>query len=115
MWSAFGSFISVNEDFLFHQIPTEVGQSGCPIVKRVKNGNNFVVGIHIGSISSKKKNVALRLTRDKRKKINEWVGEVTGSLNFCKQGLGDEEMKIIGEEKWSKKLTDLNLGKNEII
>ena len=82
MWSAFGKPNYVNEDFLFHQIPTEVGQSGCPIIRTTKDGKDFVVGVHIGSISSKKKNVAIRLTRDKRKKINEWVGEVTGSLNL---------------------------------
>ena len=74
MWSALGKLHTINEDFLFHQIPTEVGQSGCPIVKRDPSGKDFVVGVHLGSISSKKKNVALRLTRDKRKKINEWVG-----------------------------------------
>ena len=74
MWSALGKLNKLNEDFLFHQIPTEVGQSGCPIVKRAPNGKDLVVGVHLGSISSKKKNVALRLTRDKRRKINEWVG-----------------------------------------
>ena len=86
MWSASGVINSINEAFLKYKIPTEEGQSGSPILK--KEGKNiFIIGVHIGSNAKCTRNMAVRLTTEKRKIINGWVGEITGELNLRKLAL----------------------------
>ena len=77
MWHAFGAYTHVTDKFIKYQIPTEFGQSGSPIIKR-EGGKEFIMGVHIGGLA--KQNMAVRLTPQKRKIINEWVGEITGEL-----------------------------------
>ena len=117
MWTDEGVVTSIIEDFITYRIPTEEGQSGSPIIK-VMNGEKYVIGIHIGTDPYLKKNMAIRLTDERRKMINSWVGESTGRLNLCKfrvnvgwQKIGDWGMKFLAEEKWSVRLTSLILCK----
>ena len=117
MWYGEGTFkVNINNLFLLYSIPTEKGQSGGPIIKR-KKGNYYIVGVHIGGIVKFSKNVAVLLTKEKRDIINEWVGEITGKLRLSKfllnadsSMLGDKAMKELAE-KWSLRLTNLELGK----
>ena len=104
------------EEFLYYRISTQRGQSGSPIFKREK-GNQYVIGVHIG-VARETSNFAIRLTPEKRKRINEWMGEITSELNLGKlgfildrQNLGDGAMKEVAE-RWSAKLTSLQLGKS---
>ena len=83
MWYAKGSYKHVTENFLKYRIPTTKGQSGSPVIKRDK-GREFIIGVHIGSNDKSTRNLAVRLTPQKRKTINEWVGDVTGALNLDK-------------------------------
>ena len=113
MWSSIGPIKKANENFLFYKLSTEIGQSGSPIIKE-KDGKKLIIGVHIGG--NKKTNTAIKLTTQKRKIINEWVAGITGELNlgkflFGNPKLGDEEIKYLAEEKWSAKLTSLNLCK----
>ena len=86
MWHAVGPVEELDEDFLYYSIPTVTvkGQSGSPIIKREK-GTEFVVGVHIGS-SGKRKNMAVRLTPERRRMVNQWVGEITRRLNLGRVG-----------------------------
>ena len=108
MWFASGSCKNITATFLKYRIPTELGQSGSPIIKR-EGKKQFVIGIHIGSNPKCTRNIGVRLTSEKRKMINEWVGEVTGKLNLAKQFLRDERIRYLVEEKWLNKLTSLDL------
>ena len=83
MWNAFGSCTSDTETMLKYKIPTWPGQSGSPVIKR-EEGKEFVIGVHIGSNQNDTRNLAVRLTPQKRKIINEWVGQITGKLNLGK-------------------------------
>ena len=101
-----GKCRAVNKDFMLYSIPTEKGESGGPIIRK-EDGNEYIIGVHIGTIGELKKNTAVRLTEEKRKRINEWVGEITGQIDLSKLKsilerleLGDESMKEI-TEKWS--------------
>ena len=76
MWTALGNFSQLNE-FLGYKIPTFAGQSGSPILKREK-GKEYVIGVHIGSNINGTRNIAIRMTPDKRKTINEWVKRKIG-------------------------------------
>ena len=49
----------------------------------------FIVGVHIGKNSEGTKNYGVRLTPQKIKIINGWIGNVNGSLNLDRQWLGD--------------------------
>ena len=56
-----------------------------------EDGRKFIIGVHIGNPIMKKKNgeelkrnVAVKLTTQKRKIINDWVVGITGKLNLCK-------------------------------
>ena len=71
MWHAVGPLEELDEDFLYYSIPTVKGQSGSPIIKR-QEGVERVVGVHIGS--NWKKNMAARLTPERRRMVNQWVG-----------------------------------------
>ena len=84
MWHAFGNFQSDN--FLKYKIKTGTGQSGSPIIKRA-GGNEFIIGIHIGKDRDYKWNIAVQLTPQKRKLINEWVVKIIGNLYLGKFGL----------------------------
>ena len=90
MWSAVGPCASATETFLRYKISTKPGQSGSPVIKKQK-GRNFVIGVHIGSNENDTWNLAVRLTPQRRKMINKWVGKITGELNlsnlaFIKEG-----------------------------
>ena len=74
------------KSFLTYNIPTKSGQSGSPVIKREGN-KEFIIGVHIGSSANFTKNIAVRLTPQKRKIINEWVGEMTGSLGLGRLAL----------------------------
>ena len=69
MWHAFGPYTKATEDFLSYKIPTKPGQSGSPVIKREK-GKEFIIGVHIGSNPKNTRNLAVRLTPQKRKIIN---------------------------------------------
>ena len=75
MWTASGKANEVDENFILSQITTSVGQSGSPMTKRV-NGEEYIVGFHIGSLSKKKRNIGVRLTEEKKKIINDWIEEI---------------------------------------
>ena len=85
MKNAFGPYKLVTDSFLHYRIPTMKGQSGSPIIKR-EEGKKFIIGVHIASDDEGKKNIAVRLTPQKRKIINQWVGEITGELDLSKLG-----------------------------
>ena len=85
MWHALGTCQTNLKKFLIYTIPTASGQSGCPIIKN-KEEKQFVIGVHIGENGDFKRNVAVRLTREKRVRINEWVGEITNKLDLSKLG-----------------------------
>ena len=81
MWYASGAYKN-NQNLLCYKIPTASGQSGCPIIKRVK-GKEYVIGVHLGKISgSKRRNIGIRITQEKIKKINEWVSKITSRLKL---------------------------------
>ena len=61
MWTASGEVTRVLENFISSRIPTSEGQSGSPIIKNME-GEEYIVGVHIGSSSEKKRNVGLRMT-----------------------------------------------------
>ena len=61
MWHAFGNYKKKYSTFLVYTIPTAMGQSGSPIIKK-KDGEWFVVGIHLGELSTLNGNLGLRLT-----------------------------------------------------
>ena len=83
MWTAAGKLRGHNKKFLLHKIPTEEGQSGSPLIKEAK-GRKYILGMHIGSDAKIERNIAVRLTPERRRMINQWVGEITGRLNLCK-------------------------------
>ena len=85
MKNAVGPYKLVTESFLHYRIPVSSGQSGGPIIKR-EGEKKFIIGVHIGNDREGKKNIAVRLTPQKRKIINEWVGEITGELDLRKLG-----------------------------
>ena len=70
---------------LAYKMPTMESQSGSPIIKTENGLDKFIIGVHIGSNSNFTKNIGVVLTPQKRKKINEWVGEVTGKLDLGKE------------------------------
>ena len=79
MYTATGTF-KVNEDndnFLEYTITTTSGQSGSPILKLNEKGKKEIIGIHIGTTIDQTKNMAVRLTEEKRKIINKWLGIYT--------------------------------------
>ena len=77
MWKDFGPIKKISNKFLRYGLSTEKGQSGSPIIKR-KDDKEYIVGIHIGKMTIKPNlNIAVRLTPDKRRRINEWFGEIT--------------------------------------
>ena len=82
MWTASGEAKEVEEDFIKSQIITSIGQSGSPMIKRFE-GEEYIVGIHIGSIPKKKRNIGLRLTEEKRKIIGRWVQKVIEGTKFA--------------------------------
>ena len=82
MYSGVGAMKSSGE-FIYYRISTQGGQSGSPVFKREKGGQ-YVIGVHIAAKETN--NVAIRLTPEKRKRINEWVGEITSELNLGKLG-----------------------------
>ena len=69
MKNAAGPYKKVTKSFLHYRIPTNPGQSGGPIIKR-EEGKKFIIGVHIGNDCQGKKNIAVRLTPQKRKIIN---------------------------------------------
>ena len=79
MWSAHEPYKNNTEYFLKYKMATEVGQSGSPIIKKKEN-KMFIIGVHIGSNAKCTRNIAVKLTTQKRKIINEWVAEITGEL-----------------------------------
>ena len=82
MWQARGPF-RATDLFFKHRIPTTEGQSGSPIIK-IKNGKEYVIGVHTGSNSKGNKNIAVRLTPENLDKINEWVGQILGDLELSR-------------------------------
>ena len=101
---------------MLYSVPTKVGQSGGPVIWR-DGDKEYVIGVHVAGLGKLKKNAAVRLNQEKRKIINEWVGEITGKLDLGKlvfildqQELGDESMEELGE-RWSEKLVSLRLCK----
>ena len=42
----------------------------------------------------------MELTHEKTRKIDEWLGEITGSLSLCGQEFEDE-VKFLLDEKWT--------------
>ena len=59
--------------------------------------------------------MGVRLTEEKIKMINKWVGVITAELDLSNDGckldeelVGDDEMEEL-TEKWSTKLTSLKL------
>ena len=64
MWTASGKIKSANENFLKSKIPTSAGQSGSPMIKRVE-GEEYIIGIHIGSNPKEKRNYGVRLNGEK--------------------------------------------------
>ena len=83
MWSASKDFESLPQ-FLGYKIPTFRGQSGSPIIKRVE-GREYVIGVHIGSNAKETKNIAIRLTPDKREVVHGWTMKTIGYLNLGKK------------------------------
>ena len=56
-----------------------------------EDGRKFIIGVHIGNPIMKKKNgeelkrnVAVKLTTQKRTIINQWVAEIAGELWLSK-------------------------------
>ena len=49
------------------------------------DGNDYVVGVHLGGCNAEKKNVALRLNKQRREKINEMIGEAVGKMDLSKE------------------------------
>ena len=101
---------------MLYSVPTKPGQSGGPVIRR-DGDKEYVIGVHVAGLEDLKKNAAVRLNQEKRKKINEWVGEITGELRLSKlmfilghERLGDESMEELGE-RWSGKLVSLYLCK----
>ena len=82
MWHAIGGCKKATDSILSYKIPTYEGQSGCPIIKREK-GKEFIVGVHIGGDADGKRNYAVRLTTERRRLINEWMGS-TETLDLSK-------------------------------
>ena len=83
MWNAKGSCTTVTETFLKYKISTAEGQSGSPIIIR-KGEKEFIVGVHIGSNESRKRNIAVRLTAEKKERINKWVKEICDQIDLSK-------------------------------
>ena len=83
MWTAKGNPNALDDDFLYYQIPTFKGQSGSPILK-TEGEDVYIVGIHIKGIKEIGRNIGVRFTEKRRRKINEWVGEITGWLDLSK-------------------------------
>ena len=111
-----GDCKGLNEDLLLYSVPTKVGQSGGPVIRR-DGDKEYVIGVHVAGLEELKKNAAVRLNQEKRKIINEWVGEITGELYLGKlvfildqQELGDESMEEL-QKRWSEKLVSLSLSK----
>ena len=77
MYYGEGKCLGVNEDLMLYGFSTEKGQSGGPVIRK-EGGKEYIVGVHIGGIRGLNKNAAVRLTREKRRKINGWVSEITG-------------------------------------
>ena len=83
MWNAKGSCTTVTETFLKYKISTAEGQSGSPIIIR-KGEKEFIVGVHIGSNESRTRNIAVRLTAEKKERINKWVKEIVEEIGLSK-------------------------------
>ena len=65
MWKGSGYF-KASKDLIYHQISTYNGSSGSPIIKR-RNGEPYVVGIHIGGDIKLNINFGIRLTKKIKK------------------------------------------------
>ena len=100
MWGAVGPKTTTDK-FIKYKIPTKAGQSGSPIIKRQK-GKESIVGVHIGNKIKEKKNVAVRLTPEKKEMIAGWIEEIYR-----------KELKKFLEKAKSqiKKISSLDLGK----
>ena len=83
MWFNRGPIKESTESHIYYFFPTQIGNSGGPLFK-TKQGNEFVVGIHIGN--TKKGNASIRLTNEIRLKFNDWA-EKTGELDLSKKGI----------------------------
>ena len=81
MWTTTGKAIQVDENFIYSQITTSVGQSGSPIIK-IMEGDEYIVGFHIGGQSKKKRNTGMRLTEEKRIIISGWMEEIMQEVKF---------------------------------
>ena len=83
MQHTFTSLKKSTESFLFYEITCQNGLSGSPIIRRDKS-REYVIGVHVAGTAIEKslKNGGVRLNREKRRMINEWVGEVHRELNL---------------------------------
>ena len=100
MWGAVGPKTATDK-FIEYKIPTKAGQSGSPIIKR-QTDKESIVGVHIGSKIKEKKNVAVRLTNEKRGMIEGWIEQIY--LKELETFLEKAKGKI-------KKISSLKLGK----
>ena len=98
-----------------YTIPTQPGQSGCPLIKTV-NGNEYAVGIHLGSLKKGKRNVALILNKERRERINQMISYLTGTMNLSKlscdldgRKIENSLLKELTKEEWCIKIRSLYL------
>ena len=94
MWTASGTIKRANENFLKSKIPTSFGKSGSPMIKRVE-GEEYIIGVHIGSKPEEERNFGVRLNEEKMKMVNKWVEEIFDELKFAKTS------EKWGKEEWS--------------
>lgn len=72
-------------NFLFHNGNTLEGVSGASLLKKDKEKNFYVVGIHIGYNGNRKLNLALYFNEKVRKTLSELLREDEVELNLNKQ------------------------------
>ena len=82
------------KDFFLYGMPTEKGQSGCPLITKTEDGQ-FTIGVHIGNWEDQKRNVALRLNKIKKELINKWIGYLSGEMDLSNRNLGNAGMRYL--------------------
>ena len=94
MWRVSGPITEIQKNFLCYRIATYPGCSGSPVFKR-EQGRETIIGIHIAGDDNIKRNIALRLTKNKRKVINGWVGEAARKLDLSTFAITKKAFSVI--------------------
>ena len=78
-----GKVCQANDQMLYYEIKRQAKIGGMIIAER--NGKFYVIGLHKENNPSSQKSVGLRLTPEKRERLNSWIGNL--ALKLGKYGI----------------------------